>query len=432
VTVLDVRRVNRAQILGLLFFDGPLARSVLGQSTGLSTASIATVVGDLLDERLVVEAGNDEPEGGRPRVRLAINPTFGTVIGVDIAQTTTSVGAFDLSMHEIGRADIALHPAECEPQTVVDSVAEAIGGLLTQLPQGSPPVLGVGVGVPGPAFHGPETLVYAPHIAWSGVPLPRLLQGALGLPVFVENRVRTFGQAEMWFGAGRGTGNAVVVLLNRGLSAAIFVDGSLYQGASWTAGEWGHTALIAGGRPCACGGRGCVSAYLGGAAIIEQWAEANELVKLPPHYDGEEWLDRFLAAVPDDPAAAHLLGQTAEYLGIALANIINFVNPERIVIGGWVGHKLGPDVLVRARRVMQAQVFISPEGSTSIEFGELGPDASALGASTLVVAELLANGGRPSAFSSSKDRSTPWQPQSRLLVRGQRLNAWRTTDRARS
>jgi predicted NBD/HSP70 family sugar kinase len=417
--------------LGLLFFNGPLTRLVLGQSTGLSTASIANVVGDLLDEHLVVEAGTDEPEGGRPRVRVAINPTFGTVIGVDIAQTTTSVGAFDLSMGEIGRADIALHPAECTPETAIESVAKAVNGLITQLPTGTPPVLGVGVGVPGPAFHGPETLVYAPHIAWNGVPVPRLLEDGLELPVFVENRVRTFGQAEMWFGAGRGTGNSVVVLLNRGISAAIFVDGSLYQGATWTAGEWGHTTLVAGGRACECGGRGCISAYLGGAALMAQWVETNKRVKLPPHYDGEEWLDRFLAAVPDDPAAAHLVEQTAEYLGIALANIINFVNPERVVIGGWVGHKLGPDILSRARLAMEAQVFISPEGSTSIEFGQLGPDASALGASTLVVADLLANGGRPSTFGASKDQSAPWQPQSRLLVRGQRLNAWRTTDLAR-
>ena len=86
VTVLDVRRVNRAQILGLLFFNGPLTRTVLGQSTGLSVASVASVVGDLMDERLIVVAGTDESEGGRPRVRVAVSPAFGTVIGVDIAE----------------------------------------------------------------------------------------------------------------------------------------------------------------------------------------------------------------------------------------------------------------------------------------------------------------------------------------------------------
>jgi len=132
---------------------------------------------------------------------------------VDIAQWKTSVGAFDLSMSEIGRTDLALHPAECSPDEVIGSVAEAIGEVIARLPPGTPPVFGVGVGVPGPVFHGQETLVYAPNVAWDGVPVTRLLRDAVGLPVFVENRVRTFGQAEMWFGAGRGTSNTTIVLL---------------------------------------------------------------------------------------------------------------------------------------------------------------------------------------------------------------------------
>jgi predicted NBD/HSP70 family sugar kinase len=432
VTVLDVRRVNRAQILGLLFFNGPLTRTVLGQSTGLSVASIASVLGDLMDERLIVEAGTDESEGGRPRVRLAVNPGFGTVIGVDIAQWKTSVGAFDLSMSEIGRTDLALHPAECGPEAVISSVAEAIGEVMAQLPPGTPPVFGVGVGVPGPVFHGEETLVYARNVAWDGVPVTRRLRDAVGLPVFVENRVRTFGQAEMWFGAGRGTSNTTIVLLNTGTSAAIFVDGSLYQGATWTAGEWGHTTLVADGRPCSCGGRGCISAYLGGGALIEQWAASNNEIHLPPHYDGEEWLDRFLAAVPEDRAAARLLEQTARYLGLALANIVNFLNPERIVIGGWVGHKLGPDVLAQARHAMEAQVFRFSAESTPVEFGQLGPDASALGASTLVVAELLANGGRAVTYAETQSPFLAWQPHSRQLNFGQRRSARRNSELTRT
>ena len=162
VTVLDVRRVNRAQVLALLFFNGPLTRPTLGQSTGLSVASVASVVGDLVDEGLIVEAGTDKPEGGRPRVRVAVNPSFGTVLGVDISQTMTSVGAFDLSMREIGRADVTLHPAECTVEATVESVAAAIAEVLARLPNGTPPVLGLGVGVPGLVFHGAQTLVMRP------------------------------------------------------------------------------------------------------------------------------------------------------------------------------------------------------------------------------------------------------------------------------
>src|SRR5919198_3096027 len=102
-TVRDLRRVNRSAVLRPLFLEGPLNRVVLAQLTGLSSASVTNVIGDLLQEELVVEVGTEESDGGRPRVLLRVNPAFGVVIGVDVGETGLRIEAFDLGLNEVAR-----------------------------------------------------------------------------------------------------------------------------------------------------------------------------------------------------------------------------------------------------------------------------------------------------------------------------------------
>ncbi|MGO9962032.1 MAG: ROK family protein [Acidimicrobiales bacterium] len=393
MTVRDVRRVNRAAVLRPLFLSGPLNRVLLGEMTGLSSASVTNVVSDLLNEGLVIEAGTEESEGGRPRVLLKVNPAFGVAIGVDVGETGIRIEAFDLSMREIGRAVLVVHPQEHDPGTVIEHIAGAVTEMLARLDGSHRRVLGVGVGVPGVVEYDGESLVHAPNIGWNGVPLARMLSDAVALPTLVENGAKSQGQAEMWFGAGRGARYAIVALIGTGVGAAIFSDGSLYRGAASSAGEWGHTAIVAGGRPCRCGGQGCLEAYVGGPALIEQWAEVDKRIRVPASYDEEEWLDKLIAAGLANPVAAALLQQTAFYLGVAVANLVNLFNPQRIVVGGWAGLKLGRSLLPQVRQALTSQALAYPASRVSVELGQLGPDAVALGASTLVIDQLLADGG---------------------------------------
>src|SRR5713101_269806 len=108
VTAKDVRRANRGAVLRPLFMDGPLNRVLLAQLTGLSSASVTSVVSDLLEEGLVIENGFEESDGGRPRVSLRVNPNYGLVIGVDVGETGISVEAFDLSMTLVSGATVNL------------------------------------------------------------------------------------------------------------------------------------------------------------------------------------------------------------------------------------------------------------------------------------------------------------------------------------
>jgi predicted NBD/HSP70 family sugar kinase len=392
-------------VLRPLFLEGPLNRVLLAQLTGLSSASITNVIGDLLDEELVVEVGTEESDGGRPRVQLRVNPDFGAVIGVDVGETGIRVEGFDLSMTEIAGAAVDAHPREHDAQTVVEYVVAAVNELQSQIEESGRRVLGVGVGVPGVVEHDRDVHVHAPSIGWNAVPLAQLLRERIDLPLFIENGAKTLGQAEMWLGAGRGARHAVVTLWGTGVGAAVFADGALFRGAASSAGEWGHTNAVVGGKHCRCGASGCLEAYIGAEALLREWARAEKLA-LPDEFDQVEWMDRFVQVARSSDAAALVLDRTATYVGTAAANLVNLFNPERVIVGGWVGLKLGPLLLPKIRAVVAAQALDYAAARVSVELGQLGTDAVALGASTLVVEDLLARGGRPPELRGPKERAT--------------------------
>src|ERR1019366_8236865 len=140
-----------------------------------------------------------------------------------------------------------------------EEIARAIEKLQAQFSAEGRRLLGVGIAVPGIVDdRDGDGRVHAPNIGWRDVPLEKLVQERVGVPVFTENGAKALGQAEMWLGAGRGARHSVVTLWGTGVGAAIFTNGTLYRGATSSAGEWGHTSINVGGKRCRCGGAGCL------------------------------------------------------------------------------------------------------------------------------------------------------------------------------
>jgi predicted NBD/HSP70 family sugar kinase len=394
-TVRDLRRHNRAALLSKLFFDGPLSRHELSHLTGLSAATVSNVTAELVEERLIVEAGLVESDGGRPRVLLRVDPAYGHVIGIDVGETGVKVELFDLAMTRLATVDHPLSSPRPQPQTVVAQIASGLREVIEQTGIDERGILGVGIGVPGTVEQGRTVLVYAQTIGWDAVALEQMLRDSgTELPLFFENGAKTQGQAEMWFGAGRGARHAVIVLIGSGIGAAVITHGSTYRGATSSAGEWGHTTIMYGGRPCRCGSRGCLEAYVGAESILDRYRQARAGRAVPG--DGEQSsLDALLAAAGRSKTAARILDETVGYVGAGIANLINLFNPERIVLGGWAGLAIGAQMLPQIREAAAAHALRHPHGQTSIELCQLGPDAVAFGAATLPVAALLTDGGRP-------------------------------------
>jgi predicted NBD/HSP70 family sugar kinase len=382
-TVRDLRRETRSSLLWSLYFSQQLSRQELSNSTGLSQASVSNVVRELLEDGIVIEAGSVDSDGGRPRVLLEMNPGYGYVIGVDIGETCVQVEMFDLNMTGLARAKFRLNPADHDVGAVVEAVLKGLTVVVADSGVDSAAVLGAGIGVPGIVAQGPEAVVYGQTYGWEGVPLERLLREGTDLPLHFENCAKTTGQAELWFGAGRGATNAVLALIGSGVGAAVITGGSIYRGATSSAGEWGHTPIMVGGRRCRCGSAGCLEAYVGAEAILDRYGR-------PLRADDEESaLAELIAAAGTSRLAAAILEETADYLGAGMAGLINLLQPERIILGGWAGLLLGGALLPAIREAAKRHSLRQPFAATSIELGQLGPDALTLGAATLPIERFL-------------------------------------------
>ncbi|WP_030178213.1 ROK family transcriptional regulator [Streptomyces violaceorubidus] len=407
-TVRDLRRESRSSVLQRLYFDGPMSRLALGSAAGLSSGSVSNVVAELMADGLVEEAGTLATDGGRPRTLVRFAAGRGRLVGVDVGETRVRVELFDLSMSELARTERVLpgHGARSYDAGVVaghilDGVAEVLAPQgATQGPAPGPgELLGVGIGVPGIVERTADgTLVHGQTVGWDAVPLEGLLRGSGRLPphvpLFVENGAKTLGQAEMWFGGGRGARDVLVVLFGSGVGACVVTD-EVERGRAL---EWGHLTVRVRGRRCRCGARGCLEAYAGAEALLARWREAGG--EPPPGADEEAALTALLAAAGPgdggaaDPVAARVLAETAEYLGAGLADLVNLFQPERILVGGWAGLQLGPAFLESVRTHTLAHALRHPAGRVGIALGRLGPDAVTVGAAILPLAAFFARGGR--------------------------------------
>ncbi|MFB9662626.1 ROK family protein [Glycomyces mayteni] len=382
MTTRDLKLGNRMRLLRTLYFEGPLTRRDLAPATDLSTATVSNVTTELISEGIVREAGKVDSDGGRPHILLEVDPGHALVVGVDVGETHVQVELLDLKLDPRAAAKYELEAGRHDPATVIDRIAAGVEEVLAAA--GGVPVLGVGVGMPGIVEYGPDGIVHAQAFGWDAVPLGRLLAERLGpLPVHVENGAMTMGQAELWFGAGKGASNAIIALIGSGVGSCVVADGALYRGAGSSAGEWGHTTMRVDGRRCRCGSRGCLEAYVGAEGVLDRFLAATGAVDLG---GGEEAaLERLL----DDPAAADVIDETVRYLGAGLADLLNLFNPELVVIGGWAGHLLAARRLADITAATGEYALKQPFATARIAPGLLGPDAVAKGAATPVIAQFL-------------------------------------------
>jgi predicted NBD/HSP70 family sugar kinase len=392
-TVRDLRSGNQSRALWDVYLNGPLTRQEIGDHAGLSLASVSNLVGALLKQGVVEEIGLEDSNGGRPRGLLQVNPEYGFVIGVDMGETAFLVELFDLGMHVRARHVSTASDEHPAPAEAVGHMLDGIRAVTADAGIDADRILGIGVAVPGLVEHGDDAIVHGQSIGWRAVPLERMLRRRTDLPILIDNGAKTLGQAEKWFGAARETDDAVIVLLGIGAGACIISDRQLYRGATSSAGEWGHTTASVDGRVCRCGARGCLEAYIGAGAIVARYDQLSGRRRRVRSVDLEQRIAGILNASRHDEAAEQVVKETVDYLGAGIGDLVNLFNPERVVVGGWLGQALAERLLPRIRKAAGKHALKLPYSHVEIISATLGKDAVALGAATLPVASLLAGGG---------------------------------------
>lgn len=312
------------------------------------------------------------------------------IVGVDLGGTSINVGVVPFDGGTVlGMRSLPTEPQR-GPKAVVDRIAEMIRDAVrdarreAELPEAA--VIGVGLGSPGPLDRETGTILDTPNLGWRNFPLRDLIANAVGLDVVLDNDANAATLGEWWMGAARGADPVVGVTLGTGIGGGIVLGGRVYHGASDAAGEFGHMTIDSTGRKCNCGNYGCLEAYASGPAIAARAVEGLETGSsslLPDMVGGE--LDRITAAtvyeaiVAGDVYAAEVMRETAKFLGAGLANLINLLNPELIVISGGVT-RAGDHLFEPLRAEVRRRAFSEAADACRIVSSELGDMAGVIGA----------------------------------------------------
>lgn len=425
-----IKSHNLRAVLLTLLRQGPTSRVRLAQLTGLSTTTITNLISELVDQKVVAEsgkeeitdarAGNGRPGAGRPPVLVTIVPSARYAAGIHLGVDTIRVGVTDL-FGNLKAYRVVAHPAEVSPIDLLGTAAALAQEAIDQAGVDRQSLVGVGVGASG--LVNPETgiNVLAPNLGWRNVPMRAILCERLKLPVYADNNVRAMALAEAMFGAGRGVNSLVFVYSRVGVGAGFVVGGEVYRGSGAGAGEIGHTTMIpAGGAPCRCGNTGCLETLVSEGEILRQAqvlaSRAPDSIlarKLaaddrpptatpdgrPPTADAGDAtggdaadgaaadapIERvFAAARAGDRETLAMLDERAFYMGTALANVVNLVNPDMIILGGLFA--AGADLLLpRVEETMRRRSFAGLGDAVALCVTTFGRRVGAVGAAALAL-----------------------------------------------
>ncbi|HEV8598515.1 MAG TPA: ROK family protein [Gemmatimonadales bacterium] len=310
------------------------------------------------------------------------------LIGIDIGGTNLVVGA----VRDDGSC---VHGLVAEPtgvpdgpDAVIERIVQLARGVITTTRREDPgaDILGVGIGSPGPLDRKQGLVIFTPNLRWKNMPLRDRIGDALQLPASLDNDANCAMLGEHWIGAAKGAQNAVCFTIGTGIGGGIVIGGELVHGASDAAAEIGHITIEVNGRRCGCGNDGCLEAYASGPAIARRAVEAIEagaVSGIPALAGGD--LNRitaqtvFEAVAAGDALADELVRDTARYLGVGMANLLNILNPEVVVVCGGVT-RAGDHLFTPLRREVARRAFKPAVDACRIVPGALEGRAGVVGA----------------------------------------------------
>ncbi len=386
---------TQSRILSYVRDEGPLSRMDLALRLNVSRTTVAAEVGRLVDLGLAEDGGPAASRGGR-RSNLVDLDAGLRFVGVELGATSMRVAVTDGRLGVLTRAAAPRADIRRGPELVLAEALEMTRKLLAE--QGVERPAGVGIGVPGPVDFQAGVPVSPPIMpGWDGYPVRDALSRELGCPVLLDNDVNVMALGEQHTGVARSASAFLFVKIGTGIGCGIVVDRHLYRGADGCAGDIGHVRIDANGPLCACGNRGCLEAFFGGAALARDATAAAASGRSPVlagllEEFGELSAEHVGVAMGrGDAVALQLSRDGGRLVGTVLANLVSFFNPGLIVIGGGVTG-LGHALLAEIRSVIYRQSLPLATGNLPVVMSELGGDAGVVGAARLISDAVYATG----------------------------------------
>lgn len=335
-----VRRQNRRLVLDALREKGPLARIEVGRHTGLSPASITSIISQMITDGILQELGDvGQPAGpmrrGRPLTRIGINPRAAHVVAVKISISGMEMALADARGVILNRQASRLATYEASPVSFGPAVAAELAGFLHKSRISSRRVARIGVAIQGVADSKRGTIVWSPAFASRNMPLVQPLQQALGIPCAIANDANMIAEGLIGMDRRRYGGTTAMLFMGYGVGMGLVIDGRVYHGPTGAAAEFGHMNHLPGGLPCRCGRRGCVEAYAADYGILR--LAGGDAVNVQPTFTAvpeEAMLSLEARARAGDPMARKAYETAGQAIGYGLSRLIALLNPGRIVLAG--------------------------------------------------------------------------------------------------
>ncbi len=314
-------RDSTNEVLRAIATNGPISRAQLARDLGLSGPTLTQATKILIKSGLVKELQQTPSTGGRPATQLGLAAAAGQIIGVKLAPDHVTGVCVNLDSEILWSFD---EPFEAQGNAAIKELTLL---LKKQAKKVKGQLIGIGVGLPGVVAPGDEGITDSVIFDWKGINVGEQLSLALEVPVLLENDVNTLSITESLYGRGRDISNFLTITLGRGIGLGIVINGELYNG-SHGAGEFGHVNAVKNGEMCECGKKGCLETIAGDPAIL---SKAIALGLVPKNSSIEKVR---VAARGNKQISAKIFKEPAEAFGIAIANLINILGPELLLISG--------------------------------------------------------------------------------------------------
>lgn len=391
-------RMNKKMILDMIMQKGPINRAEIARLSGLSVPTVMKITDEFSQSHLIRTIGKRESTGGRQPELIEINKEEYLSIGLDVGRNRIKVVVMNLA------GEIKLKKAiptgdTLPPETAIYRMISLVREILAEMGEGKGKLLGIGVGMPGLLDPDTGLVNFSPDFGWEHVDLLRRFKQEFSFQVIIENANRVMALGERWFGAGRRADNFLCVNLGHGIGSALVFDGEIYHGNSGSSGEIGHITLEKDGPLCECGNHGCLEALASGRAIARhalELADKGKATRILELAGGKkekiEAETVFRAALEGDHEAMDILDRAVEYLGIAIAGMVNLFDPELIIFEGGL-MKSSSYLLPELKEAVRRHQMRLAGRNVQLLKGSLGDDITAVGAAALLLQDLVNRGG---------------------------------------
>lgn len=369
----SLRELNRARILGALKHYGGLTQVELAGTTGLSPASVSNIVKELVGAGTLSTAPS--VRNGRRAQLVTLSRTLGIVVGIHIGIRELRIALADAAGQVIAERRLPL-AADHRADDVLDRSALLVADMLGSVDAGRDELLAAGVGLPAPVDPR-EGRISVPGImrGWDGVAVSEVLGTRLGAPAHVDNDATLGALAEHRAGAAVGVDDFAYLRISHRIGAGLVLGGRAFRGAAGAAGEIGHVTIDEHGPICRCGNRGCLETFVSAAVLVELLRGSHGLLTLQ---------DLIRQALDGDPGCRRVIADAGRHLGVAAANLVNLLDPARIVVGGELTQAGG--ILLDTMRDSLARCALpTADGGPEILTSALGRDAELRGAIMLAI-----------------------------------------------